>query len=165
MNAPDEPVVRTWDGEPVSPDPPFGAMIVVYRWHENQPTFLLLHRGQFGPEFDGEWAWGPPSGARYPGEDIDVCAARELVEETGFNLVLSRVSGDAVDWYVYIAEATGNAEPELSEEHDQFVWLTCDEAANRITPEFVRAEFTPAASQLPRTSQCNRHQRCGSRGK
>src|SRR5688572_24479595 len=102
-------VVRTSDGEPVSPDPPYSAMIVVYRCVENVPAFLILHRGQSGSDFDGDWAWGPPSGARYPGEDIDVCAARELVEETGFDLAMTRVSGDVVDWYVYVAEATENA--------------------------------------------------------
>lgn len=156
MNESDDAVVRTWDGEPVSSDPPFGAMIVVYRWLVDEPAFLVLHRGQLGPDFNGDWAWGPPSGARYPGEDIDVCAARELFEETGFDLALSRAIGDASDWYVYLADEAENAEPLLSEEHDRFAWLPLESAASRITPEFVRTQFIEAASQLPRRSQSNR---------
>lgn len=39
-------------------------MVVVYRWDSNQPTFLVLHRGQFGPDFDGEWAWRCQEAAR-----------------------------------------------------------------------------------------------------
>ena len=154
MSEPEDTVARTWDGEPISPEPPTGAMIVVYRRDSGQPTFLLLHRKMFGPDFVGDWAWGPPSGARYPGEDIDACAARELMEETGLSLSLIQVCGDAANWYVYLAE-TDYTEPRLSNEHDRFDWLPYDEAASRIAPEIVRTEFASAVSQLAQLSQCN----------
>lgn len=150
MSQSDEPVARTWDGEPVSSEPPFGAVIVVYRWIGNELTFLVLHRGQFGPAFDGDWAWGPPSGARCPGEDIDSCAARELLEETGFSLAISRLSDDDANWYTYLGEETSFAEPHLSSEHDRFAWLSFDAAVDRITPEVVRAQFIEAAYHVPR---------------
>ncbi len=51
---------RTWDGEPISSKPPYGAMVVVYRWASPEPEFLILHRGLLGPDFLGEWAGGPP---------------------------------------------------------------------------------------------------------
>ena len=106
----------------------------------------------FGPNFEGDWAWGPPSGARYPGEYISVCAARELLEETGLSLSLIQVCGDAANWYVYLAE-TDHTEPRLSYEHDRFDWLSYDEAASRIAPEIVRTGLAAAVSQLARLSQ------------
>jgi hypothetical protein len=82
----DTSCARTWDGEPIAPDPPFGAAIVVFR--ENDAAggllqFLLLHRVPRGTDDDGAWAWGPPAGARHPGEPLLACATRELREETG----------------------------------------------------------------------------------
>ena len=33
--------------------------------------FLLLHRvAPGGPDYEGEWAWTPPAGARQPREDL-----------------------------------------------------------------------------------------------
>jgi len=148
MDESKRPVERTWDGEPISPDPPFGAVIVVFRLDEDEPTFLLLHRGQFGPSFDGDWAWGPPSGARYPDENIDVCAARELAEETGFTLPLTCISGGLDTWCVYIAEQPEAMSPQLSVEHDRYTWLRLDDAVRRISPEVVRAQLTAAAAAL-----------------
>ncbi len=150
-------IVRTWDGKPVSQEPPFGAMIVVYRWSDRRLEFLVLHRGQHGPDFEGEWAWGPPSGARSPGEAIARCAERELLEETGLDLSLCRACPDSDAWYVYLAEAGDGAEPRLSAEHDRYAWLSLDDAAERITPEVVRAQFTAAAARL------QRHPKDGSR--
>ncbi len=68
----------TWDGKPISPEPPFGASVVVYRRGAAGVEFLILHRAHSGPEFDGDWAWTPPSGARLPHEPILACAEREL---------------------------------------------------------------------------------------
>lgn len=142
---------RTWDGQPISKEPPYGAMIVVYRRTTGPaPEFLLLHRAHNGPEFDGDWAWGPPGGARYPGEAIDVCAARELLEETGLPLVVQCVETESADWLVYLAEAPGDADIQLSDEHDRHVWLQFDEAATCIAPEMVRAQFIAAARCLGR---------------
>lgn len=81
----------TWDGKPISPDPPYGASIIVYRPSAKGRRFLILHRAHRGPAYEGEWAWTPPSGARYPGEPVEQCAQRELAEETGLRLSLQRV--------------------------------------------------------------------------
>ncbi|KAF1047818.1 hypothetical protein [Xylophilus sp.] len=44
----------TYDGQAVSPDPPFGASIVVYRKSPSGIEFLLLHRAHQGPDYEGE---------------------------------------------------------------------------------------------------------------
>lgn len=89
-------------------DPPYGALIVAYRWRGRQPEFLLLHRSGNGPDYAGEWAWTPPCGVREEGEAIDECAARELVEETGLPLPLRRTGDGSRDWVIYVAEASGD---------------------------------------------------------
>ena len=71
------PLERTWDGLPVAGEPPFGATVVVLRRLPGRTEFLLLHRRHNGPTFQGDWAWGPPSGARWPGEAVD--RSRRLV--------------------------------------------------------------------------------------
>ena len=76
----------TWDGKPIASEPPYGAMVLVYRMNGEQPEFLILHRAQLGPDFEGDWAWTPPSGARQPGETIEECARRELWEEAGLRV-------------------------------------------------------------------------------
>jgi 8-oxo-dGTP pyrophosphatase MutT (NUDIX family) len=150
MSAIDDRLARTWDGLPISSEAPYGAMIVVYRRRERQREYLLLHNGHDGPQEAGDWVWGPPSGARWPGEPIDACAARELCEETGLQLALRPPSAvGAAAWLVYTAEAPADAAITLSEEHDRFAWLVFAEAAARIAPIEVLAGFLQAISTLP----------------
>lgn len=73
----------THDGQPIAPDPPFGASIIVYRRTADQVEFLILHRAHHGIAYEGDWAWPPPAGARWPGEPPNEAAQRELKEETG----------------------------------------------------------------------------------
>lgn len=153
-----EKITHTWDGLPVSPDPPYGAMIVVYRLDERDPDqreFLVLHRSHRGADFDGHWAWGPPSGARQPGEDVARCAKRELYEETGLTLPLQQVYVADDQWSVYLAQAPADCSIRLSPEHDRCVWLPLQEAVERITPEVVRQSFLAAVRALSRRSQAS----------
>ena len=76
----------TWDGLPISEEPPFGATVVVYRHNGARLEILLLHRAHHGPDYVGDWAWTPPAGSRLPDEPIEACARRELLEETGLDL-------------------------------------------------------------------------------
>ena len=64
----------TWDGLPVSDTDPRGASVIVYREGKAGLEVLVLHRAHRGPDFEGDWAWTPPSGARQPGENIDIVA-------------------------------------------------------------------------------------------
>jgi 8-oxo-dGTP pyrophosphatase MutT (NUDIX family) len=139
---------RTWDGEPISAEPPTGAAIVVYRRAGGAMEYLLLHRAHHGPAYDGDWAWGPPSGCRYPGEPVADCAARELLEETGLRLALAATDLGSTEWPLYLGQAPGAATIQLSAEHDRFLWLPLAAALARTAPEAVRASLLRAAGHM-----------------
>lgn len=142
------PENATWDGKPVSPEPPHGVTIIVHRRGPAGLEFLILHRAHNGPDYAGEWAWTPPSGARYPGEDVESCARRELAEETGLALVVSPTAFGASEWIVYTAEAAPDTAVRLSPEHDRFEWLDPVEAARRCQPDEVAEPLRRAHGHL-----------------
>lgn len=142
------PLERTWDGLPVSPEPPYGAAVVVYRRQGDGVVYLILHRAHHGPAYEGDWAWGPPAGARLPGEPVEACARRELREETGLDLPLTAVSGPGESWQVYMAEAPAEVEVRLSPEHDRYAWLPAREAAARCRPPLVAAQIMRVATRV-----------------
>lgn len=132
-------------GERITPTPPYGATVIVYRRVGVRSEYLLLHRTHNGPSFDGEWAWTPPSGSRLPDEDFDGCAARELFEETGLRLMLQSTNTEGGSWLVYSAEAPETAAIRLSPEHDRFVWLPLDHAVELVTPAAPRTQLERVA--------------------
>jgi 8-oxo-dGTP pyrophosphatase MutT (NUDIX family) len=138
--------VRTWDGRPVAEEPPFGATVAVWREGEGEREWLVLHRAPHGPEYAGEWAWTPPAGARYPGEDVLACARRELVEETGLDVEPTPVDVQR-EWALFVAEAPPSADVTLDDEHDAYAWLSLDEACSRCLPEQVADGLREIASR------------------
>lgn len=140
---------QTWDGEPVSREAPFGISVVVFRRAGDDLEFLLLHRKSEGPDYEGDWAWGPPSGARYPGEDIDACAARELQEETGIALPLTPVETDTPEWLTFVVEVDPTTEVILSPEHDRYVWVGPENLTGGVAPEIVCEQLRAAARTIP----------------
>lgn len=128
----------TWDGLPVSQEPPHGCTIIVVQRVGEALQLLLLHRRHNGVEYEGDWAWTSPSGARLPGESVDECARRELAEETGLALPLNRTTCGSPDWCVYWAEARHDASIIPDDEHDRYEWLPPDEALRRSSPQRVR---------------------------
>lgn len=132
-----EELLTTWDGLPISPIPPFGTSIIVYRRGESGIEFLILHRAHDGPTYEGEWAWTPPAGSRLPGEPVDVCAQRELLEETGLTLPLHFTGYGLDNWALYYAEARADQPVTLDAEHDRYEWVTREEALARCLPTVV----------------------------
>jgi len=130
-------------------EPPYGAAVVVYRRVGAGVEFLLLHRSPRDPDFAAEWAWGPPSGGRHPGEPLDRCAARELCEETGLRLPVRTTGAGSPDWAVYLAEAPLGAVVTLSAENDEYRWLPLARALALATPTVVRAGLARAAQEIP----------------
>jgi 8-oxo-dGTP pyrophosphatase MutT (NUDIX family) len=139
-----------------------GASIAVWRQRGDRREWLLLHRAAAGPDYESEWAWTPPAGARRTGESIQECARRELREETGLELDCSGTSCGTSDWAVFVAEATPETEIHLDDEHDRFEWLSLEEAVARCLParvgEMLLAvaetwdqETSPDADGLPAT--------------
>jgi 8-oxo-dGTP pyrophosphatase MutT (NUDIX family) len=136
------PVRRTWDDAPIAREAPYGATVAVRRGDE----WLVLHRMHEGPDYVGDWAWTPPSGARLPGETLEECAARELREEAGLELPLLRVESPFDEWGLFVAEAPRDAEVVLDDEHDGHRWLPLEEAAALCRPEEVARGLRAAAA-------------------
>ncbi|HZR51752.1 MAG TPA: NUDIX domain-containing protein [Streptosporangiaceae bacterium] len=132
----------TWDGEPVSRDRPYGATIVVASHGPDGWRYVLLHRGQHGADWDGDWAWTPPAGSRKPSEDIAACAARELQEETGLTAEPRPVVTADVDWALFVLEVPWGTEVTLDgTEHDRLEWVSYAEASRRCRPDVLAASF------------------------
>ncbi len=141
----------TWDGLPVAREPPSACAVVVWRAAGDRREFLLLHRlAPGGADFEGDWAWTPPSGARQPGETPDAAARRELEEEIGLSLPLTplRDASATDDVALYVANAPPDAEIVLDDEHDRFVWLPLEEALPRCLPPVVAVGLGNAAAWI-----------------
>jgi 8-oxo-dGTP pyrophosphatase MutT (NUDIX family) len=141
--------LTTWDGLPISPEAPFGTSIVVYRRNQQGVEFLILHRAHDGPEYEGEWAWTPPAGARLPNEPVDECARRELLEETGLTLPIQATGLGSESWAIYSAEASADQIVTLLDaEHDRYEWVTLETALARCLPEVVGQSVEYVARRL-----------------
>jgi 8-oxo-dGTP pyrophosphatase MutT (NUDIX family) len=127
----------TYDGLPVSREPPHGASVVVRSPSPDGWRYLVLHRSHNGPDFEGDWAWTPPAGARFPGEDIAACATRELEEETGVRGSPVPLSVDGTDWAVFGLEVPWGTAVSIDGEHDRYEWLALEEACGRCLPLVV----------------------------
>lgn len=126
---------KTSDGFDVSSERPHGAMVVVFRNTDSKTEVLLLHRA--GMPDSGDWAWTPPSGARFPGEELTACSERELREETGIVANIIPVLVNDVDWALYAARVEPGQTVFLNDEHDGFDWVSADDAIKRCLPEVV----------------------------
>jgi 8-oxo-dGTP pyrophosphatase MutT (NUDIX family) len=136
----------TWDGIPVAREPPYASCVVVWREGAAGREFLVLHRAHFGPDFAGDWAWTPPSGARRTGESPDAAAARELREETGLDLPLARIESRDPDLALYVAEAPHGSAVVVDADHDAHRWLPLEAAAELCLPAMVAEGLRTAAT-------------------
>jgi 8-oxo-dGTP pyrophosphatase MutT (NUDIX family) len=129
-----------------------GVVIVVWR---RTPALevLLLHRGHFRSDFDGDWAWTTPGGGREPDEAPAEAAARELFEETGLSLYCERVESEVasnqprLDASVFAAEAPSDAAVVLSDEHDRYEWVDPDDLT-RCLPAWVHETYREVLGRL-----------------
>ena len=125
-------------------DRPFGAAVIVYR-RTPQLEVLLLHRAAEGPDYEGDWAWTPPAGARFPAEPIDDCAARELHEEIGLDFVPELVEvAQTTGWAIYAAEVSSDVPIQLDSEHDRYERLAVAAAVERCLPASVAESISRA---------------------
>jgi len=122
---------------PVARENPTAVAIVIWRRAAGGREFLILHRHHGGREWEGDWAWTPPAGARRPGEDPRVAAARELREETGLELAFEPLVHETDGVALFVAEAPNGARIVLDAEHDRFEWVTLEEAVARCRPAIV----------------------------
>jgi len=133
---------------PLATDDPQGTTVVVRRPGTAGWEYLAMHRAHEGPEYEGDWAWTPPAGSRLPGEPIDVCARRELLEEAGLVLELAPTACGTAEWVVYVAAAPPDAEVVLDAEHDRFEWVSCSLALDRCRPDLALLPLQAVVQQI-----------------
>lgn len=64
-----------------------GTTVVALTFIQDGPKILLVRQAY------GEWYWSLPGGKMEPGESIDEAAVREVREETGLEVRVTRVVG------------------------------------------------------------------------
>jgi bis(5'-nucleosidyl)-tetraphosphatase len=114
------------------------AGIIVYKYQENRPIYLLLHYTA------GHWDF--PKGKIEAGETKEQAAHRELLEETGLQATITPEFQDSFSYlftdhegnrtkktvYFFMGRALSTAVT-LSEEHTGYVWLEYDQALAQLT--------------------------------
>ncbi len=132
-----------------------GVDVWPYRQTGGGAEFLLLHRSGL----DGAPFWQGVSGWIESGEAPHLAALRELREETGLD-ALELYSVDAVfDLYAwkrgtveaivpFAALVDPEAEPELSEEHDEWRWEPLAEAVNLVPYKPQRTALRRIAADI-----------------
>jgi len=108
------------DGLFLSPEPPWGASVLVLR--DREELLLLKRRGE----------WTPPAVTRLPEEPIATCAARALEDVAGLRLPIWPVDLDPA-WTVFVANATGDVLVRPDRVTTEFEWVSLDEARARCT--------------------------------
>jgi len=116
--------------KPYDFDPKFPA-IGIYLMHEGK--FLLM---KFATKHGRKWS--SPSGKVAKGEDPMDAAIRETFEETGINIdpkhlvflfdAYVQYADYAFEWYAYRYELSEKPDVVLSIEHDEYRWVTPQEA-------------------------------------
>lgn len=106
---------------------------------------LLLRRSNTDVRRPLQWDF--PGGLLDKGENLEACIKREIMEETGLNAtdlypIYSKTEirtwqsheGEHTDNVVFIfyTGKTGKKDPNLSFEHDQFMWVKPTEALDKI---------------------------------
>jgi 8-oxo-dGTP pyrophosphatase MutT (NUDIX family) len=78
------------------------------------------------------------AGARLPGESIEACAKRELLEEAGLTANITLTVHGSSDGAVFHAQLDDAARVVLGDpEHDRFEWVGLDQVRKRCLPAFV----------------------------
>ena len=131
----------TWDGLPIANENPRGVAVIVYRYRAGGVEILILHRAHHGSDYEGDWAWTPPSGARQPGEAPLAVAQRELAEETGITGEPKLTRAGSGHWFVYGLEIDPETRVNLDAEHDRYEWVSLPEAIRRCQPEAVSTQL------------------------
>ena len=132
-----------------------GVDVWPYRLLDGGAEFLLLHRsGREGHPF-----WQGVSGSIQEGEAPHLTALRELREETGLDAVELYAVDSLFDLYAwkrgtvegivpFAALITANAEPELSDEHDEWRWASVEDAIEAVPYEPQRTALRRISADL-----------------
>jgi 8-oxo-dGTP pyrophosphatase MutT (NUDIX family) len=124
-----------WDGLFLSPEPPWGASVVVRRAAADGRTRVLIV--QRDPRGGGQWS--APCATRLPGEDPPACARRALEETAGLSLPVVAGRDLQPGWSTFAARAGENADVRLGPGFDAYDWVEPDEARHRCAAETAKA--------------------------
>lgn len=117
---------------------PIEVFIVVRRGEE----FLVVHRVPEAGRY-----WHGIAGGVEEGESPEEAAVRELREETGLEAVPTPLPNgfvyNEITVHTFLVDVQQGWEPELNEEHDEYVWLPQDEAVDLL--------YWPEPKELLRT--------------
>lgn len=115
-------------------------------WNSDKTKFLMLLRGKTAPH--GPLTWDIPGGDVEESEELIASAVREVKEESGLSVIepitsfvyLDRQPDETVLTIFY--ECVSNSEEvNISWEHDEYRWLTYDEAKELKTRPKIEAFF------------------------
>jgi 8-oxo-dGTP pyrophosphatase MutT (NUDIX family) len=135
-------IQQTWDGKPIALEDPRGITVLVRRRLGDGVETLLLHRAHNGADYEGDWAWTSPAGARLPGEPVLEAAERELAEEAGISGVDLAPLDLSSPWARFLIDVPVDLDVDLVDpEHDRYEWVPVDEARRRVLPERAAANF------------------------
>ena len=111
--------------------------------HDGQGQFLIIRRSPASKNNAGKWDF--PGGKIDSAESFDAALVREIAEEVGLTVVLERVVGAAESdlpdrrvVYLLLRARVDGGDFRLSEEHDEFAWMTPSELATaELCPQFL----------------------------
>ncbi|PRQ11245.1 NTP pyrophosphohydrolase [Corynebacterium sp. 13CS0277] len=134
--------------------PTFAAGAVLWRFHPDQDAhpgerqFAVIHR----PHYDD---YSLAKGKVDPGENLPVCAVREIEEETGYTVRLGQLVGHVTYpvgsrtkvVYYWLAEVTGG-EFVANKEVDVIEWVDADTAQSMVSYDLDRDVLAKAVKRL-----------------
>ena len=118
----------------------------------SEGKLLLLRRSADSKTNPGRWE--PPGGKTEPGERLDEALEREVFEETGLRIAVSRLLG-AVDFELPAIKVAclimeghlTSGDIRLSSEHDAYRWLRLQEVRQVDLATQFRSYFSSDQSQ------------------
>lgn len=115
--------------------------------------------------------WDLPKGRKEKGETVEVAAMREIEEETGVNsLQIDRFLDKTyhifkrngsyklkiTHWFLMHTDFKGKTNPETKEGIEQAVWLTADEAREKLSKSYANIASLLEKSQILTASGTNK---------
>lgn len=130
------------------PKTTLAAGAVLWRGERDNPTVAVIHR----PHYDD---WSLPKGKVDPGESLPVTAAREIREETGYDVTLGKligkvtypVQGRTKVVYYWMGHVDGG-EFVANNEVDEIRWLSFSEAAGLLSYDVDTKVLAKAEKRL-----------------
>lgn len=121
---------------------------------DEKSRYLVVRRSRQSLNNGGLWDF--PGGKIDPGESFDQALLREIAEETGLQVELTRVLGageseltDRKVAYIFLEAQLKRGDVRLSDEHEEFAWLRRAELDTaELCPQFRELAHRLAATGL-----------------